>query len=76
MKDEIKTAIRNRGESHKALFWECFMQYTDAVKEGREEREQALRKVLLEAFDSAADDVTNLSIRIGDMQDEQTSQSD
>lgn len=70
MNEDVKAAMASRGESHKALFFECFNQFEQAVRAGRSERVAQLRKVLLETFDSAADDITNLTTRLSEALEE------
>lgn len=65
-KKDILDAIKNRGESHKALYWEVFRRFEEECQTDSRDNEKIikLRKVLLETFDSTVDDVTRLSSRL------------
>lgn len=69
MNKEVAEAIRSRGEQHKSLFHTAFGMFEEAVREGDGEKAGRFRRVLLEAFDAAADDTTKLSAKLLEVKD-------
>jgi hypothetical protein len=64
IEDDVDQSIVNRGEGFKAMWYEVFCLYTEAVRADDDQRTNKFRQVLVDTLNNSADDVTRMSLVI------------